>query len=111
MNNFPFTLEEATDIAEDFEDLIDTDFAVGNSLVFEVNNVLICPYEDEDKKKFASHYHETKDVQIALKSYVGNEYDVIVFAYNIDDIADYNYTDIRTFVEQRGINYSFPGDE
>jgi len=54
MNNFPFTLEEATDIAEDFEDLIDTDFAMGNSLVYEVNNVLVCPYEEEDKKKFAS---------------------------------------------------------
>ncbi len=43
MNNFPFTLEEATDICEDFEDLIDTDFAVGNSLVFEVNNILVLP--------------------------------------------------------------------
>jgi len=111
MNNFPFTLEEATDIAEDFEDLIDTDFAMGNSLVYEVNNVLVCPYEEEDKKKFATYYHDTKEAQLAMKSYIGNEYDVIVFAYNIDDITNYLYTDIRRFTEQRGITYSFPGEE
>jgi len=111
MNNFPFTLEEATDIAEDFEDLIDTDFAVGNSLVFEVNNVLVCPYDDDEKKKFAVHYHDTKDGQIFLKSYKGSEYDVIVFAYDIDDITSYSYTDIMTFTEQRGINYTFPGED
>jgi len=110
MNNFPFTLEEATDIAEDFEDLIDTDFAMGNSLVYEVNNVVVSPYEEEDKTKFAAYYHETKDAQIALKTYMGNEYDVIVFAYDIDDVTNYIFTDIRTFVEQRGINYAFPGD-
>src|SRR5580692_842795 len=97
MNNFPFTLEEATEIAEDFEDLIDTDFAMGNSLVYEVNNVLVCPYEEEDKKKFASYYQDTREAQLALKSYVGGEYDVIVFACNIDDVTSYIYTDIRTF--------------
>jgi len=46
-----------------------------------------------------------------MKSYIGNEYDVIVFAYNIDDITNYLYTDIRRFTEQRGITYSFPGEE
>jgi len=111
MNNFPFTLEDATEIAEDFEDLVDTDFSMGNSLVYEVNNVLVCPYEEADKKKFAALYHETKDAQIASKSYTGNEYDVIVFSYNIDDTNSYIYTDIRTFTEQRGINYSFPGED
>ncbi len=111
MNNFPFTLEEATDIAEDFEDLIDTDYAVGNSQVFEVNNVLVCPYEDDDKVKFAAYYHDTKDAQVAIKSYMGNEYDVIVFAYNIDDLTNYSYTDIRTFTSERGISYTFPGED
>ncbi len=112
MNNFPFTLAEATDIAEDFEDLIDTDFAVGNSLVFEVNNVLICPYEDDEKKKFAAQYHETKDTQIALKNHIlAMNTMLLLFSYDIDDLTSYIYTDIRTFVEQRGINYTFPGDE
>lgn len=104
----PFTLEQAEEIAEDFEDLLDTDFTISKAMVYLIDNVLVCPFDEENKKLFAANYHQTKDSKSSLSFYNGNEYDVIVFAYDTDDTG-YTCIDIRTFAEHRGIGtYSFP---
>ena len=110
MDLIPFSLEEATDIAEDFEDLIDTDLNY-NGAVYEVADVVICPYTDADRKIFTGNYLNTKDKETAISFYDGNEYDVIVYAHDIDDNGQATFIDIRTFAEQKGIQYNYPGKE
>lgn len=109
MTHTPLSKSEAQEIAEDFEDLIDTDFSVNKALSYFIDNVLICPFDMENKKLFVSNFHYSKDKDAALSFYDGDEYDVIIMAYNVDDETSYIYIDIRTFVSQRGINYNFPG--
>jgi hypothetical protein len=106
----PFTLEEATDIAEDFEDLIDTDFEFDGA-VYEVIDVMIAPFEEEEGKNFIAHYSRTKNKEVALSVYTGSKYDVIVFACDIDAADKYTCIDIRTFTDQKGIRYNFPERE
>jgi len=106
----PFTLEEATDIAEDFEDLIDTDFDVDGA-VYEVLDVLISPFHEQDGKDFIEVYRVSKDKETSLSAYTGDEYDVIVFACDINDADRHTYIDIRSFTEQKGIRYNFSAKE
>jgi hypothetical protein len=108
MKNTPFTVDEAIDIAEDFEDLIDTDFSINKALIYLVENVMICPFKEDDKKLFVSNYHYSKDKDGALDFYKGKDYDVIVLAYDVDDESSFTYIDIRTFANQKGIKYDFP---
>jgi hypothetical protein len=107
MGSTPFTLEQANDIAEDFEDLADTDFSINKTIVYMIDNVLVCPFRDEDKNLFATNYHQTKEKESSMSFYNGDQYDVMVFAYDIDDAA-YTCIDIRTFAEHKGITYKFP---
>ncbi len=109
MMHKPLSKSEASEIAEDFEDLMDTDFTVNKSLSYLIDNVLISPYNMDDKKLFVSNFHYSKDKEAALSFYNGDQYDVIILAYDVDDESSYIYIDIRTFVGQRGINYTFPG--
>ncbi len=112
MIHTPFTLEEAIDIQEDFEDLVDTDFKPdASSPVFEITNVLVCPFNDHDKKLFADRYNLAKEDEDPLSAYTGTEYDVIVFALNLVDESNYIYIDIRSFAERMGINYTYPGGD
>lgn len=104
----PLSKTQADEIAEDFEDLIDTDFSVNKSLSYFIDNVLVAPFDMENKKLFVSNFHYSKDKNAALDFYNGNDYDVIIIAYNVDDESSYIYIDIRTFATQRGISYSFP---
>lgn len=108
MKNAPFSIEEAIEIAEDFEDLVDTDFSINKALIYLVDTVMICPFREDDKKLFVSNYHYSKDREGALDFYKGKDYDVIVLAYDVDDESSFTYIDIRTFAAQRGIQYQFP---
>ena len=105
----PFTLEEAEEIREDFEDLVDTDFKIGNSPEMLVENVVIAPFAPEDKETFLAHYSAIRDTASSLESYTGAEFDVILITSEADGQEDYSHIDIRTFAELRGIKYSFPG--
>ena len=102
------TLEEAIEIADDFEDLIDTDFTVSKALTYYIDGVLVCPYPEADKKLFISNYQFSRDKDGALSFYKGEDYDVILMAYDIDDESSHIQLDIRSFAGQMGITYSFP---
>jgi len=109
MEHFPFTSEEAVDICEDFEDLADTDYNLMKPQAYIIHNVVTCPYNEDNRKLFIENYHRTKDQQEAIYFYKGNEFDVLVFAYDADDDTRYTVVDIRTYTETLGIRYHFPG--
>ena len=104
----PFTIEEAVEICEDFEDLIDTEFKIGSSPMLLVAQVAITPFHETDKNRFAESYYQTKNSENALSFYKGSNYDVLLMIYQVDDETNYSYIDIRTFVNLKGIKYSFP---
>ena len=105
----PFTIEEAGEISEDFEDLTDTEFKIGSSPVMLVANVSIAPFNEADKNRFVENYHGSKDSKEALSFYCGDDYDVVLITCDPDNEDDLSYIDIRTFADLRGIKYSFPG--
>ena len=108
MELMPFTIEDAAEICEDFEDLIDTEFKIGSSPVLFIDNVCIAPFEEADKNSFVESYYQTKNIEYALSAYTGSEYDVILITCEADNETNYSYIDIRKFASLRGIQYSFP---
>ena len=106
----PFTHEQAKDISEDFEDLIDTTMMVPNnsSKTYEVVHVAPSPYSDAEKAVFMQVYAAEKDVEKAIAVYSGGEYDVLILAYNIADNSDVVSMPIRQYIEANGIRYNFP---
>jgi hypothetical protein len=110
MSHTPFTLEEANEIREDFEDLVDTEFSLSGPAVFLVHDVLVCPYHEADKQLYTAIYSQTKDSQKASGAYHGSGYDVVLAASGAEDEASYVYINIREFAAEKGVNYHFPGD-
>lgn len=103
-----FTLEEAVEIADDFEDLIDTEFNTDRTTTYFIENVLVAPFPPDAQKQFADEYHKSRDKESALSFYTGSEYDVLVMTCNVNDESVLIPVDIRTFALERGIKYSFP---
>ncbi len=104
----PFTLEEAEEIREDFEDLVDTEFKIGTSPVMLVDAVVISPFDATEKNGFAERYYTTRDSDEALSQYSDGEYDVMLITSEADAETNYSYIGIREFAEIRGIKYEFP---
>jgi hypothetical protein len=107
-NMTPFTLDEAKEIWDDFEDLKDTEFKLDGPAVYLVLDVVVAPFPDADKQAFMGRYSETKDAQESLGYYYGSDYDVLLVACDVDDEATCIYIDIRTFAADKGVHYSFP---
>lgn len=111
IENTPFTFEEAGEICEDFEDLVDTEFTLpssGINTVFMVDAVAICPFGEAQKAQFLNRYQETRNITAAIEGYDGPDYDVILLLSDADNEADFSYLGIRTFVAEKGITYNFP---
>ena len=103
-----FTLAEAEEICEDFEDLTDTEFKIGSSPMMLIEAVVVAPFSEADKNRFTDHFSETKDKETALSWYTGSDYDVLLITTEDDNDLECSYIDIRTFADLRGIKYSFP---
>jgi hypothetical protein len=108
MTHKPYSLDEATEIAEDFEDLIDTDFTLDKTITYVVDNVVAGPFNEDSKELFVKNYLKTKNAEESLNFYDGKEFDVLLFAYDENDDTSFICIDIRTFTEQKGIRYNFP---
>ncbi|MFI5196488.1 MAG: hypothetical protein ACHQD8_05315 [Chitinophagales bacterium] len=104
----PFTIEEATEICEDFEDLKDTEFTLGTSAIYLVHDVVVSPFHEGDKKEFIESYFSAKDSARPMSPFSGSEYDVILFASDVNDETEHVHISIRTFAGQNGIRYNFP---
>jgi len=111
IDDSPFTLEEAEEIAEDFEDLVDTEFTItasGIATEYIIDALMICPFPEAGRQQFIDEYYSTKDGRAALAQYEGDEYDVILFVSEAADMARFSYLSIRAFAMEQGIKYSFP---
>lgn len=108
MKNSPFTYEEAIEIAEDFEDLLDTSFKTADGLFLTIDAVAVCPFHTDDRRDFVSACQNNGDPAVVLKSYMGEDYDVAVLASGNSDGTVFADFDIRTFAEMQGIVYGFP---
>lgn len=105
-----FTLEQATEICEDFEDLIDTEFTYRSQppIKLVIDHVAITPYEQRDKEAFVESYVASGDPAAALNEYNGDKYDVLILAQNANDPNDIVVMDIRQYIEQNNVGYNFP---
>lgn len=110
MDTLFFTLAQAEEICEDFEDLKDTEFNHDTPYVFLVHDVIPCPHSPAAKQTFIDNYNTTRNAADARSFYTGVEYDVIVFAFDENDEANYTFIDIRNYVAENGIKYNFPQD-
>ncbi len=108
MTRTTFTLEEAEEIADDFEDLIDTEFTFDKKTTWFVDNIMVTPFSDTDRDQFVKNYLSTKDKVYSLSLYAGEFYDVLLMAFDVNDDTNYICMDIRSFAAQKGIIYAFP---
>jgi hypothetical protein len=97
----PFTLEEANDIVEDFEDVIGTAF--GNSFdAPDITYVIAAPFDSSLHIPFIEAYHNKTHYNYSEEG----EYDVLVIAMAEEGVEIYQ--NIREYVKAHGINYHFP---
>ena len=105
----PFTLDEANEICEDFVDLNDSEFVtMASPTIYLVEDVVVCPFNDKDKQQFIDNYLADKNGARALEFYTGEDYDVILFIFDVDNEADLLHMSIRTYAIEKGVGYDFP---
>lgn len=103
MQRKPFTLEQAIEIAEDFEDLVDTELNNRPPIDYVTIGPANLTIEDE------AFFNAVKEMPAHRDSYThhSNEYDVYIIWMSAD-LGITEMTDIRTLVEANGIQYNFP---
>lgn len=109
--NKAFTLEQATDIAEDFSDLEDTGLIIDlglESITCHIQKIAVAPYSITAKEAFINRYKTDKNVFIALKQYNDSEYDVLILATNNADNKEVVTMTIREYTTKYNIRYRYP---
>lgn len=108
-----FTLEQATEICDDFEDLIDTEFTYRSEppIKLLIDHVAIAPFDKTDKEAFVNSYTASGDPIAALNNYSGDKYDVLILAQNANDPNDIIILDIRQYIEENNVAYNFPTED
>src|SRR6476661_7618767 len=81
-----FTHEEAEEIREDFEDLMDTEFLYNGDMVL-VDDIAITPVMDQAD---------------------GNGYDVNIIASGAPPANEQYSISIREYISLKGVSYNFP---
>ena len=82
--NTGFTYEQAAEICEDFEDLVDTELVIDGNKYF-VDKLLIVPFNSEQEG-----------------------YDVLFVASSTEDPNNTITQAIRDYIANNGVNYNFP---
>ncbi|MES2702132.1 MAG: hypothetical protein V4649_05805 [Bacteroidota bacterium] len=93
----PFTFEQATEICEDFEDLLDTEFRHRDDMVL-VEQVVICPYDAAHRHQFISGGNNESP---------GDTCDVVLVTTTANS-SDPIYIPIREYIADNGVSYNFP---
>lgn len=104
----PFTLDEAVEICDDFEDLTDTEFYAPDGRLVLVDHVLVCPFGETERQMFVQLIIAATDSGVALQAFPGDAYDVILLVSPADDEANRYDIDIRTYAREKGVKYAFP---
>ena len=103
----PFTFQQATAIVKDFNHLVGKPFNDDDGVT--VRNILISPFDEENKGIFVHNYQNFGSRPDALDGYVGHFYDVLVLAKS-EDVANNNvqFENIRQYARDHGQSYVFP---
>ena len=102
-----FSLAQAEEIVEDFEDLKDTEFAVhGSSYIIE--DVIIVPFDSDLFCSFFDRYVITRNAAELMPSYDVALFDVILVVSPLPDESSLSYFTIAQYVSDLGVGYNFP---
>jgi hypothetical protein len=99
MDLTPFSPDEAAEIAEDFEDLIDTEFTL-DGVSYLIEAILICPFDANEREEWLAGYAD------GVTTMTSEEVDVYLAVS--DDNGTRSYMSIRHFAAEKGIGYQFP---
>ena len=99
-----FTYEQAEEIAEDFEDLKDTEFLLGGVWYF-VEDVLVAP------SGIPLDGPEMQQVRLGLyQPDETGDFDVLIAASGEASGGITTYIDIRSYMLEKGVSYNMPGE-
>ena len=102
-----FSLAQAEEIVEDFEDLKDTEFAVhGASYIIE--DVIVVPFEKDMFLSFFDQYTIVRNSAELLASYDVGLFDVVLVVSPLPDESSLSYFTITQYVSDLGVGYNFP---
>ena len=99
----PFTLDEAIEIAEDFEDLVDSE--LGNRLP--IDYIAVGPAYLELDSDYIATIKQNSGIDGYQYIHSSNLYDVYAIWIN-DDSGNGETLDIRSLAQENGIQYNFP---
>jgi hypothetical protein len=83
---------------------------VGKTLVCEytdfciIDAIVVSPYDDVNKLKFATHYVKDKDLQNAMAFYKADTFDVLVFGSSISDKETILFESLRDYLKHECID-------
>ncbi len=106
-----FTREQAEEICEDFEDLVDTDITIHSeedAMECIIDHVVMVPHDKALQQQFLQIYSAGKNLMEAQSLYSGDEYDVLILACNANDEDEVVILPIREYIEENGVGYNFP---
>lgn len=99
----PFTLEEAIEIAEDFQDLVGTELM----RMPPITHVAVGPADIDWDTNYIKTIDKNADNEGYLYIHENDQYDVYAIWTQPDTEVD-SAVDIRTLTEASGIAYGFP---
>ncbi len=101
-----FTYTQAQEIAEDFEDLVDTEHRrVGETYV--IDDIIIRPYDAVKAHQNLDEYYGAEEIQLETVEDPDAMYAVLVIMSSIADGSIF-VQDITDYVAANGVNYNFP---
>jgi hypothetical protein len=101
----PYTFEQASEIIEDFEDLIGTEIVMGNRDT-EIYYITQASFGLNSYVDYARQHHELVTSNPAhIYENATNEYEVIVI---IGQPGSFTAKPIKEYVSEAGIGYNFP---
>lgn len=102
-----FSLAQAEEIAEDFEDLKDTEFSV-HCTSYIIEEVLVVPFENDLLRSFFDRYVITRNASELMVSNDLSLYNVILVVSPLHDQSSLSYFTITQYVSDLGVGYNFP---
>jgi hypothetical protein len=106
MESKPFTLQQASAIVKDFSYLVGKPF--GESDEVTIQNILVAPFDAENKDVFVKNYKKFGSRPDELDGYVGHFYDVLVVARGDAAENKIEYDHIRSYARGHNYPYVFP---
>jgi hypothetical protein len=102
MDHQPFSLEKAIEIAEDFQDLVESDFGTVPGAITEA--VIAVPFDKQRQDQFLSDYLNNHGREILPDDPSG--YEVLVIGRNPRNPESFVFETIRNYAAATGIPYN-----